>query len=260
MIYQWRWQDLWVYFIGWDQKKELWFLNTLGIGVLNTIKIIIWSFVLSLVIGFVLAIMKNSSNKSISWLAITYIEFVRNIPALVFLFLFYFFFSSQIFPYLGISYFASHLTDNGKMILSFFLIKPSLLENFISGFISLALLESAYIGEIIWAGISAIDKTQWEGGYSLGMSKFKNLRMIILPQAIYKVTPALTGQCINLIKDSTILSIISIQELSFAANNIIAVSNLRFETWIVVAIIYFILCASLSRFSKILEKKVKLNF
>lgn len=257
LVYQWRWEDLWVYFFGWNEEKQTWFFNTLSIGFFNTIKIIIWAFILSIIVGFLLAIMKNSKKKYISWLAITYIEFVRNIPSLVFLFLFYFFFSSQFFPYLGLSYLTSNLTNTGDFIVRFFFIQPSLLENFISGVISLALLESAYIGEIIWAGIISIEKNQWESGRSLGMGRLKILRLIVLPQAIYKTSPALTGQMINLIKDSSILSIISIQELSFSANNIIAVSNLRFETWIVVAMIYFILCATLARLSKRLENKVQ---
>jgi polar amino acid transport system permease protein len=255
LVYKWRWESLWGYFIGWNEEGQSWFLNTLSIGILNTIKIILWAFVLALIIGFLLAMMKNSKKKSIRWLAISYIEFVRTLPSLVFLFLFYFFFSSQIFPFLGISYFTANLTETGESIVTFLFIKPSLLENFISGFISLALLESAYIGEIIWAGIVSIEKNQWESGRSLGMSRLKIIRFIVLPQAIYRISPALTGQMINLIKDSSILSIISIQELSFSANNIIAVSNLRFETWIIVAVIYFCLCSSLVIFSRKLEKK-----
>ena len=98
--------------------------------------------------------MKNSKTKVIRWLAISYIEFVRNIPALVFLFLFYFFFSSQIFTLLRIGLFEFLIYQKTeKKIVSFLFIRPSLLENFISGCISLALLESAYFGEIIWAGI-----------------------------------------------------------------------------------------------------------
>lgn len=257
LVYQWRWQDLWGYFIYWDSEKKTWFFNTLSLGIFSTIKIIFWSFFLSLLVGFLLAIMKNSKNQPIRWLATSYIEFVRNIPSLVFLFLFYFFFSSQLFPLLGLDFFIANLSPFQKSLIEFFFIKTSLLENFISGFISLALLESAYIGEVIWAGIISINKNQWESGYSLGMSRRKILRTIILPQAIYKISPALTGQCINLIKDSSILSIISIQEFTFSANNVIATSNLRFETWIIVAIIYFFFCLNLSLLSKKLERKVK---
>ena len=96
-----------------------------------------------------------------------------------------------------------------------------------------------------------------EAGYSLGLARFRLLKEVVLPQAIFKITPALTGQCINLVKDSTILSIISIQELSFSANNVIATSNLRFEIWLVVAAIYFVICFSLSLLSKRLERKVR---
>ena len=169
----------------------------------------------------------------------------------------YFFFSAQIIPYLRLDDFIYQLSPAGNNLLKFFFIKPTLLENFISGFVSLAFLEAAYIGEIIWAGIRSIEKGQLEASFSLGLTRFRALKEVILPQAIFKITPALTGQCINLVKDSTILSIISIQELSFSANNVIATSNLRFEVWLVVAAIYFVICFSLSLVSKKLEKKLR---
>ena len=258
LVYQWRWKDLWGYFIKWSPEKQQWFLNTLSLGLLTTLKLSIWSTIFALLFGFLLGIMKNSKIRSVRWLAKSYIEFVRNVPALVFLFLFYFFFSSNIFPYLGLNFLINNISPNQAEVVEFLFIKPSLLENFISGFISLALLESAYIGEIIWAGIRSIHKGQWESAASLGLKRYRVIRHIILPQAVYKVSPALTGQCISLIKDSSILSIISIQELSFSANNVIATSNLRFEAWIAVAIIYFIICFVLYLMSKKLENKVKL--
>ena len=257
LVYQWRWEDLWSYFFSWHPEKKIWFFNTLSLGLISTLKIILWSFFLALLLGFLLAIMKNSEKPLFRWLAISYIDFVRNIPPLVFLFLTYFFFSAQIIPYLRLDDFIYQLSPAGNNLLKFFFIKPTLLENFISGFVSLAFLEAAYIGEIIWAGIRSIEKGQLEASFSLGLTRFRALKEVILPQAIFKITPALTGQCINLVKDSTILSIISIQELSFSANNVIATSNLRFEVWLVVAAIYFVICFSLSLVSKKLEKKLR---
>lgn len=258
LVYNWRWKDLWVYFFRWDAEKSRYFLNTLSLGLINTIKLTVWSLVFALLFGFILAIMKNSKKKAVSWLAKSYIEFTRNIPSIVFLFLFYFFLSSQIFPFLGLEYLVYNLSETQKFWVEFFFFPTNLLENFLSGFISLSLLESAYIGEIIWAGIRSIHKGQWESAYSLGLRRFRILKQIIIPQAVYKVSPALTGQYINLIKDSSILSIISIQEISFTANNVIATSNLRFEVWLIVALIYLIICFNLSLLSKKLEKKVKL--
>ena len=253
----WRWEIFGDIFLVANLEKKIWFFNTLSLGLISTLKIIFWAFFLALLLGFLLAVMKNSKKPLFRWLAISYIDFVRNIPPLVFLFLTYFFFSSQIFPYLGLDSFVYNLSPSVNKILNFFFIKPTLLENFISGFVSLAFLEAAYIGEIIWAGIRSIEKGQWEASYSLGLARFRILKEVVLPQAIFKITPALTGQCINLVKDSAILSIISIQELSFSANNVIATSNLRFEVWLVVAAIYFVICFSLSLVSKKLEKKLR---
>ncbi len=257
LVYQWRWEDLWGYFFRWHPEKKEWFFNTLSLGLISTLKIILWSFFIALLVGFLLAIMKNSKTPLFRWLAISYIDFVRNIPPLVFLFLTYFFFSSQILPHLGLDSFIYNLSKPKQIFLAFFFIKPTLLENFISGFVSLAFLEAAYMGEIIWAGIRSIERGQWEAAFSLGLARFRVLKEVVLPQAIFKITPALTGQCINLVKDSTILSIISIQELSFSANNVIATSNLRFEVWLTVAAIYFVICFSLSLVSKRLERKIR---
>jgi len=106
------------------------------------------------------------------------------------------------------------------------------------------------------AGIQAIPKGQVEAARALGLSRWITLRKVILPQAVARVVPPLAGQGISLVKDSSIISLISIQELSFLGNEVAATTNRVFETWLIVAFFYFIVCALLSAGASRLEKRV----
>jgi polar amino acid transport system permease protein len=118
----------------------------------------------------------------------------------------------------------------------------NLLTNFVSGMISLSIMQAAYIAEIVRAGLLAVPHGQTEAGQSIGLSKFAVMRYVVLPQAIQKVVPPLAGQFITLIKDSSLVALISIQELSFLAMEI-AISEQRFfEVWIFTGFMYFVVC------------------
>ena len=132
---------------------------------------------------------------------------------------------------------------------------PELFANVISGILCLALFEGAYITEIIRAGIQAIDKGQTEAGQSIGLTRFQTLRWVIFPQAVQKVIPPLTGQFITLIKDSSIVSLISIQELTFLAQEVAYSTQYVFEIWLFVAGVYFCICYSLALLFAKLEKR-----
>ena len=132
--------------------------------------------------------------------------------------------------------------------------RPNLLTNFVAGVIVLSVFEATWVAEIVRAGIESIPKGQWEAGRSIGLSNFTVMRHIILPQAIQKVFPPLAGQFINVIKDSSLVALISIQELTFSAFEV-AVSTTRvFEVWISTAIVYFVLCFTLSIVFRQLER------
>jgi len=125
-----------------------------------------------------------------------------------------------------------------------------------SGLISLSMMMAAYIAEIVRAGILAIPRGQFEAGQSVGLSRIQVMRYIVLPQAIQRVIPPLAGQLITLIKDSSLIALISIQELSFMAMEI-AISEQRFfEVWIFTGFMYFVVCFSLAMVFNRLERRM----
>jgi polar amino acid transport system permease protein len=132
---------------------------------------------------------------------------------------------------------------------------------FISGAVALAVYEGAYITEIIRAGIQSIDTGQWEAASGLGFTRAQQLRHVIFPQALRRVMPPLAGQFISTIKDSAIVSVISIQELTFQGMELMAATFLTFEVWITILTIYFVLCLSCSllveRFELHLKKEAR---
>ena len=120
-----------------------------------------------------------------------------------------------------------------------------------------AVAVAALVAEPVRAGILAVPKGQREAGQSIGLSRYAVMRYIVLPQAIERVVPPLAGQFITLIKDSAIVSLISIQELTFLAIEVAASTTKVFETWILVAGMYFVLCYSFAVLFANLERRAK---
>lgn len=199
----------------------------------------------------------TADNLTLRIISRCYVELIRNIPPVVFIFIFYFFVSSQIFPAIGIE----DIDTNGAFASSgffrFLFGNPNLFSNFLAGMICLSLFEAAYITEIVRAGIQSTPTGQWEATRAIGLSHFNVLRDIVIPQAIRKILPPLAGQFITLIKDSSIISLISIQELTFIANEVAATTTRVFETWILVGFMYFTLCYSFAVLFAHLERRAK---
>ena len=199
--------------------------------------------------------MRTSKNLAMRMISRCYVELVRNIPPVVFIFIFYFFLSGQLMPLIGLD----DIDKNGAFISSnvFYIMfgNPKLFSNFVAGALCLALFEGAYITEIVRAGIQSITKGQWEAARAIGLSPLDVLRDIIFPQAVRKILPPLAGQFITLIKDSAIVSLISIQELTFLATEVASTTTKVFETWIIVGAMYFILCYSFATLFGQLEKR-----
>jgi polar amino acid transport system permease protein len=118
---------------------------------------------------------------------------------------------------------------------------------------TMALLEGAYIAEIVRAGLQAVAKGQWEAGAALGLRRWQILRQIIFPQALRPMVPPLAGQFISTIKDSAIVSVISLQELTFQGMELMAATYLTFEIWICIALLYFLLTFGCSLLARRLE-------
>jgi polar amino acid transport system permease protein len=142
---------------------------------------------------------------------------------------------------LHVDSFVYQLTDNTKDTLSIFFGQMNRFSQFLSAVITLALFEGAYIAEIIRAGINSIEKGQWEAATALGMKRNQTLLYVILPQAIQRMLPALAGQFISIIKDSAIVSVISIEELTFQGQQLMTTTYRSFEIWTTIFIMYFIL-------------------
>jgi polar amino acid transport system permease protein len=122
---------------------------------------------------------------------------------------------------------------------------------------TLALFEGAYIGEIVRAGINNVESGQWEAGRALGMKRWQLLHNIVLPQAFQRMIPPLAGQAISTIKDSAIVSVISIQELTFQGMELMAATYLTFEVWISVTVLYFLLTYTCSWLAGRLERRLR---
>lgn len=201
-------------------------------GIKNTILISIIGVVLGAVFGALLALMKLSTFKPLKWLATIYIEFIRGTPLLVQVFLVFFGTTAA----LGLN-----------------------ISAMICGMIAMVINCSAYIAEIIRAGINAVDKGQTEASRSLGLSYGQTMKTIILPQAIKNILPALGNEFVTVIKESSIVSVIGVSEIMFNAQVVQGASFDPFTPLLVAAILYFILTFVLSRVMYFFEGRMKVS-
>ena len=206
-----------------SQKKTGPILNGLWV----TLKISFFAAILTFIIGTIVAFMKLSSYQFLKDIATVYITIVRGTPLLVQIFLFYFI-VANIFE----------------------------LDRFIAGVLALGIFFGAYMAEILRGAIQSIDKGQLEAANSLGISKFQAMRYIILPQAFKRALPTLVGEMIALIKDSSLVSVISITDLTKVGKEIVANTFSPFETWIVIALVYLSITSVLSYVGHRLEKSM----
>lgn len=213
--------------------------------------------ILAAVIGAWMGFMRTSTRLFNRLVGSSYVEVIRNLPPLVLVFIFYFFVSDQIMPLLGIDEAVRNGSQASKDIVSFFFTKPELLTQFLSGVFTIALFQGAYITEIVRGGIQSIDEGQWEASRALGLTRWKQMRLVILPQAIRIMLPPLASEFINTIKYSSIVSVISIQELTFQGLQVMASTQVTIEVWLTITAMYLILCLFLSVLVSMLEKKLE---
>lgn len=253
--YTWNWGAIPQFFFKWDSTGHL-KPNLLMLGFYTTIKLSFWSSLAAIIIGTFMGILRTRKNLFSKLTGRTYIEIARNTPPLVLVFIFYFFVGNNITAALGIDEWARNLPETGKGILSFLFSKPERFSEFLSALFTLAVYEGAYVAEIIRGGLESIEKGQFEASDALGMSSIDKYRFVILPQVFRKILPSLTGQAISTIKDSSIVSIISIQELTFQGMELMASTYLVFEIWITITVMYFVLTISLSTLASYLERRL----
>ena len=244
--YNWDWGSIPHYLFRFDSGKDRWIPNLLMHGLFNTIRLSLWGIIFASILGVIMGLCRVSKSLFRRLIGGTYVELMRNTPPLVIIFIFYFFFSSQIIPFLGLERFIHSADKSTLNIISILFGTPSMFPSFLSAIVTLAIFEGAYITEIIRSGIESIDKGQWEASHALGFSRYQQFRHVILPQATQRVLLPLAGQFISTIKDSAIVSVISIQELTFQGMELMSATYLTFEVWITIAAMYLLLSIFLS--------------
>ena len=223
--HEWAW-----YILSPNKVNGLTNLKFLLSGMGLTIYISVISIIISMFLGFVVAIPSLAKNKFLTYINIGYVEIVRAIPLLVLILWVYY----------------------GLPIMTGLSFSP-----FVSGIIALAISESAFQAEIFRAGINSIKKSQWEAGSSLGLTFYKRLRLVILPQAIKNILPALGNQFVYVLKMSSLVSIIGIADLTRKANELVVSTYRPLEIYTFLILEYLILILIVSFFVRKLEKKLK---
>lgn len=246
LSYRWHWEVIPQYLYRYDEARHSWVPNLLIQGFVTTIKLSIWSTLLATIIGIIMALCRMSRSLFRRMIGRAYVELIRNMPPLVLVFIVYYFISDQIIRAVGLD---RLLLSQGPVMQAFFsgiLAPVSQLPIFLSAVAMLSLYEGAYITEIVRAGIQSIEKGQWEASGAQGLSKLQQLRYIIFPQATARILPPLAGQLISAIKDSAIVSVISIPELTFQGMELMSATYRTFEIWITITLMYFFLTFSCS--------------
>ncbi|UCE51327.1 MAG: amino acid ABC transporter permease [Desulfobacterales bacterium] len=244
--YNWQWGIIPQYLFRYDAESGKWVSNYLIHGLLTTLRLSFWGTLLATILGTVMGLLRVSKSLFHKMLARSYVELMRNLPPLVIIFIFYFFISDQIMPIIGLDDFLRSSSAGTQRLFETLFSPPQFASAFISALFTLAIFEGAYITEIVRAGIESVEKGQWEASHALGLSKYHSMRHIILPQAMQRLLPALAGQFISLIKDSAIVSVISIQELSYQGTQLMASTYLTIEIWITITALYLVMTLTFS--------------
>jgi polar amino acid transport system permease protein len=255
LAYHWNWSVIGTFLVRTNPATGHIEPNILLIGLFTTVRLAVWSLMLGLLIGTVFAAMRLARRPVLRWLARIYVELVRNSPPIVLIFVFYFFVSSQIMPLLGISAVLRAAPGWVQDSVGVLLAPPERVDDFLSGLACLALFAGAYITEILRAGLQSVPASQIEAARALGLRGVAIFRTVVLPQALRNVLPALGGQLIVSIKDSSLVSLISIQELTFMTSEVSSTTQRFFEVWLFTGLLYFVICFACSSAVRVLERR-----
>lgn len=252
--YQWKWNALPRFFLRFDPKTLSWVPNLLLLGLLTTIRLAIWGSFVAITVGTCIGLMRVVPSLTLRLIGGTYVELIRNIPPLVFIFIFYFFLSSQLVPLTGIEPALRKASPTTLSIINLLFGDPKLLTAFLPAAIALGLFTAGYISEIIRGGVQSIGPGQWDAAKALGLNWRKTMRLIVLPQALARVWAPLANELILLVKYSSLASLVSVPDLTFQANQVGVTTRGMFEVWLVVAAMYFIICFGLATIFRRLER------
>lgn len=196
-------------------------------GVVVTFKITVMSICCAVPLGLLTGLGRISRNRAINLLASTYVEVIRGIPLLVQLFYIYYALS-RLFQISGIT----------------------------SAVIAISVCYGAYMGEVFRAGIMAISKGQSEAARSLGFNRFQTMFYVVLPQAWRTILPPVGNECIAMLKDTSLVSIMAVPDIMQRARSFVGTTYLYFETYTVIALIYLIITLALSKAVSIMESRL----
>jgi polar amino acid transport system permease protein len=207
------------------------FLPPLLAGAWVTITVSLVAYALALIVGLVFGIARMSRFWPINFVATVYVQFIRGTPLLLQLFFIYY-----VLPYGGI-----------------------ILSPFASGVSGLTINYSAYMAEVFRSGVQAIPRGQWEAGLSLGMSRRRLMRRIILPQAIRIVIPSIGNFFVSIFKDSALVSVITMRDLMFSGQLLASATFKHFEIFALVGLIYFIISYPTAKLVDYIEARLDIH-
>ena len=194
-----------------------------------TLELAFYTVIFGTLLGVIVTLLKRCKIAPVRWIMNLYVEFLRGTPLLV--------------QALMVVYGAPQLGINpGRKMLSI---------------IALVINSSAYMSEIVRAGIQAIDHGQTEAAVSLGMTRTQNMLYIILPQAMKTTLPAMGNEFVSIIKESSLLYAVGLYELTYQAQKLAATNYLYLETMTVAALVYFVLTFTASRLLGLLERRLR---
>ncbi|MFK8080741.1 MAG: amino acid ABC transporter permease [Granulosicoccus sp.] len=228
MGYNWQWYRVPQYFYTLSDDGFQW--GEISIGLMKTLELSILAFAIAIALGLIVALLRLSNLVVGKGLAIVFLEVVRNMPLLVLIYLFY--------------YVLGPIFD---------------LDRFWASILCLAVYHGAMVSEIFRAGINAVPIGQWEGARSIGMTNTQIYRYIILPQSVRFMLPPLTGEAVNMIKSSAIVSVIAVAELTTIGRNIISDTYMSFEIWFTIAAVYLVVTLILSVGVSLVERRYAAN-
>lgn len=233
-----------IVFLSTTQPDPYWrIIRFVSDGIVVTVGVTLTAFILTLMLGLLAALARLSNNNFVRWLATIYVEVARGIPLLVQLLFWYFAFPSLIQSF-------------GRLI-QYQPFERYLANPFAMAILGLTFCYSAYMSEIYRAGIQSIPKGQNEAARSLGMSHKQAMRHIILPQAIKVILPPVGNEFISLLKDSSLVSVVSVADMTRRGREFMAANFIPVETWMMIALIYLIMTLISARIVAWIERKTQ---
>ncbi len=253
----WRWDALLPYIV-YENKEGNYVLGMFAKGFFMTVRLGIWAFVFAMVFGLLVG-SYTANKKGFAVLPFTiFVQTLRNIPPLIFIFLIYFFSGNFFSDFLFfIQDFTYTLSASGLEVFSYIFAPPMQIEGMTAAILALGLYEGVYIAEIVRSSIESIPKTQREAASSLGFNRIQSLWYILLPQAKPIMLPPLAGQTVSIFKDSALAALVSLPELTFQSLEIMAVTRLSFEVWILCMVCYFAISRVCTWLFSVAERRVK---